>query len=70
MTNQKQRVLEMLTSENGPGWTQLEDLTERTGGDLEETRQALLELQEEELVFLRNGWYGPSAVALSRVCRE
>jgi len=44
----------------------LEDLTERTGGDLEETRQALFDLQEEELVFLRNGWYRPSAVALSR----
>jgi len=66
MTNQKQRVLEMLTSEKQGGSMQLEDLTERTGGDLEETRQALFDLQEEELVFLRNGWYGPSAVALSR----
>jgi len=66
MTNQKQRVLEILTNENGPGWIQLEGLTELIGGDLEETRQALLELQEEELVFLRNGWYGPSAVALGR----
>ncbi len=66
MTNQKQRVLEMLTSEKQGGSMQLEDLTERTGGDLEETRQALIELQEEELVFLRNGWYRPSAVALSR----
>jgi len=66
MTTKKQHVLEILTSENGPGWTQLEELTELTGGDLEATRAALIELQDEELVFLRNGWYGPSAVALSR----
>ena len=66
MTNQKQRVLATLISEKQGGSMLLEDLTERTGGDLEETRQALFDLQEEELVFLRNGWYRPSAVALGR----
>lgn len=70
MTQAKQRVLEILTSESGPGSTQLEELAELTGGDLESTRQILIELQDEELVFLRNGWYRPSAVALSLVCQE
>ena len=66
MTQVKQLVLKILTSENAPAAMLLEELTERTGGDLEETRQALIELQDEEQVFLRNGWYRPSAVALSR----
>jgi hypothetical protein len=45
---------------------QLEDLAKKSGGNLEATRAALIDLQDEELVFLRNGWYRPSAVALSR----
>ena len=66
MTQVKQLVLKILTSENTPAAMVLEDLCEAVGGDLEETRQALIELQDEEQVFLRNGWYRPSAVALSR----
>ena len=66
MTTKKQHVLETLLAEQPAVSMQLEDLTERTGGDLEATRAALIELQDEELVFLKNGWYRPSAVALSR----
>lgn len=66
MTTKKQRVLATLVEESSQGSMLLEELTERTGGDLEATRAALIELQDEELVFLRNGWYRPSAVALSR----
>jgi len=69
MTTKKQHVLKTLLAESTPDSMLLEDLTERTGGDLEATRQALLDLQEEELVFLRNGWYQPSAVALGRYGR-
>ena len=41
----------------------LEETAKATGIDIEETRTALLELQDDELVFLRNGWYTASAVA-------
>lgn len=66
MTSKKQHVLEILLAEQPVVSMQLEDLAEKSGGNLEATRAALIDLQDEELVFLRNGWYRPSAVALSR----
>jgi predicted transcriptional regulator len=41
----------------------MEEISKATGIDIESTRTALLDLQEDELVFLRNGWYTASAVA-------
>ena len=63
MTHQKQHVLETLLDEKTPAWMQLEEIARGTGIDIESTRTALLELQDDELVFLRNGWYTASAVA-------
>jgi len=66
MTYEKQRALEILTSENSPATMQLEEITEAIGGDIEATRRILIDLQDEELVLMRNGWYRPSAVALNQ----
>lgn len=63
MTHQKLHVMETLLSEKKPEWMQLEEIAETSGTGLESTRTALLDLQEDELVFLRNGWYTASAVA-------
>jgi hypothetical protein len=41
----------------------LEDLAQLLGEDEEKIRAALIELQDDEFVFLRNGWYTASAFA-------
>ena len=66
MTLQKPHVLEILLDENSPDWMRSEDLIQRSGVDEDAMRKILFELQEDELVFLRNGWYTASAVARRR----
>lgn len=61
--HQKLHVLETLLDEKTPASMRLEETAKATGIDIEDTRTALLELQDDELVFLRNGWYTASAVA-------
>lgn len=63
MTQAKPHVLEILLDARNPDWMRLEDLTQLSGVDVETARKALIELQDEELVFLRNGWYTASATA-------
>jgi len=63
MTHQKQHTLTTLLDANSPEWMRLEEISKASGIDIESTRTALLDLQEDELVFLRNGWYTASAVA-------
>jgi len=63
MTPQKQHTLTTLLDANSPEWMRLEETSKSSGVDIESTRTALLGLQEDELVFLRNGWYTASAVA-------
>ena len=65
-TLQKLHVLETLLDEKNPGSMLLVDLAQRLGEDEEKIRAALIELQDDELVFLRNGWYTASAVARLR----
>lgn len=62
MTQVKQHVLAILTSGNSPDAMLLDVIIEATGYDTEEIKKALIDLQDEELVFLRNGWYSASAV--------
>jgi len=66
MTLQKPHVLQTLLDEKNPDWMRLEDLAQRLGEDEEKIRAALIELQDDELVFLRNGWYTASVVARQR----
>ena len=66
MTLQKLHVLQTLLDEKNPDSMRLEDLAQRLGEDEEKIRAALIELQDDELVFLRNGWYTASAVARKR----
>ena len=63
MTLQKPHVLQILLDAKNPDWMRLEDLAQLLGEDEEKIRAALIELQDDELVFLRNGWYTASAVA-------
>jgi len=63
MTQVKQRVLAILANAKTPVAMQLAAITEATGYDTEEVRTALIELQDADLVFLRNGWYSASSVA-------
>lgn len=65
MTQAKQLALKILVSESSPAAMRLEEIAAATSSDIEETRQTLIELQDDELVFLRNGWYSASAVARS-----
>lgn len=66
MMQVKQLVLKTLTSVDAPAVMRLEEIAQAIGADIEKTRAALIDLQEEEQVHLRNGWYKPSAVALGR----
>jgi len=70
MTLQKPHVLQTLLDEKNPDWMRLEDLAQRLGEDEEKIRAALIELQDDELVFLRNGWYTASAVARQTFGRQ
>lgn len=63
MIHLKLRVLETLLSDKNPEWMLLDDLTRLLKVDEDVLREALIELQDDDLVFLRSGWYTASAYA-------